>query len=235
MQRGDDTTLSTARRQRELLQSGNRALFLQACCKGSAVAIGTTCGRGRGRGRGAGRQLLCPPVTYVTGDLAGSQVGSTLNAQRRSVSFEEVRNAAAFHGKIRLGRSVAIIHCSSGRQSSIRSAGREQRSTRLSASSRQNRLVEGTAPADRFARRRDRRKRRKDRPRRCGTLRRPSSSRRCRDARRVRPTCCEGCSEETVIAFGFLRTVVRRTIARPPGLPACGTTHPAPVRSLAWT
>src|SRR5262245_39774656 len=153
------------------------------------------------------------------------------NAQRRSVSFEEVRNAAAFHGKIRLGRSAAIIHCSSGRQSSIRSAGREQRSPRLSASSGQNRLIKGTASADRFARRRDYRKRRKDRPRRCGTLRRPSSSRRCRDARRVRPTCCEGCSEETVIAplFGFLRTVIRRTIALPPSLPACSTTHPNPV------
>ena len=140
----------------------------------------------------------------------------SLNGQRRSFSVEEVRNATTFHGKIRLGRSS---HCSSGRQSSIRSAGREQRSARLSASSGQNRLVEGTAPANRFARRRNCRKGRKDRPRRCGTLRRSNSlygARRDRDARCVTPTGCEGCSEETVIAilFGPVVLDVRSLIGR---------------------
>jgi len=127
---------------------------------------------------------------------------SSPNAWPLSVSLEEVRNATAFHGKVRLGRSVAISHCRSGRRSSICSAG-EQRGARLSASSGQNRLVEGIAPADRFARWRDCRKQRKDRPRRCGTLRRPSSlygSRRRRDARCIRPAGCEACSKETVIS-----------------------------------
>src|SRR5262249_27260416 len=68
----------------------------------------------------------CAPVTYVTGDLAGGALPFHPEMRSDAARHEEGRNAAAFHDKIRLGRSIASTCCSSGRRSSIRSAGCEQ-------------------------------------------------------------------------------------------------------------
>ena len=68
----------------------------------------------------------CSPVTYVTGDLAGGALPFHPEMRSDAARHEEGRNAAPFHGKIRLGRSIATTRCSSGMRFRIRSAGCEQ-------------------------------------------------------------------------------------------------------------
>jgi hypothetical protein len=168
-----------------------------------------SCARARLRASsGLGPTWESPTQPLPTCDLRHRGFGrqpdtlSFLKTRSDAAFHEEGRNATALHGKIRLGRSVAITRSRSGRRSGFRGAGREQRRARLQLSSGQNRLVEGTSPGDRLARRLDCRKRRTDRPRRHGTLRsgRLCGSRRHRDARCIRPTGCERSSEETVIS-----------------------------------